>query len=318
MNSSEKALARIRFQNMVYSSDGNTYENIFSKIMGYSYSDFKQIKPQGAIGDRKNDGYRSTVGLYYQVYAPEDSTRRTKQEAVKKAKDDFAGLLEYWNKICPVQGYYFVFNDKFMGSFPEIEKTLVEIKNDHNLITSEVFLAKDLENCLFNLSDDQIISVVGDIPDPQNIQDIDFGILTEIIRYICPNLKPITPESTLLAPDFYEKIQFNGLSRSIDSILCNASYQSGSIDEYFNRNSDFAKQELRDSVNKLYLESLKVKFNIPNEGLTENDHRFFYISNRMLPKNMENKQGKEAQNAIFVIMAYFFESCDIFEDPTGS
>ncbi len=72
MNLDEKILARILFQNKIYQSDGQNFEDLFCKIMAYYNPNFRKIKPFGNIGDRKNDGYIGDIGAYYQVYAPEN------------------------------------------------------------------------------------------------------------------------------------------------------------------------------------------------------------------------------------------------------
>ena len=71
MNVQEKTFARQSFQNKIFRADGQLFEDIFSAIMNYAETDFQQIKPWGNIGDRKNDGYIKTKGIFYQVYAPE-------------------------------------------------------------------------------------------------------------------------------------------------------------------------------------------------------------------------------------------------------
>ena len=129
MTHQEKALARKLFKLKVHENDGNAFEQLFTQIMNYAHSGFKQIKPQGQIGDRKNDGYVPSLGHYYQVYAPENPTaKQTQATAVTKAKDDFQGLIDAWHKTHPIKGYRFVFNDKYRGSFPTIEQDLADIK----------------------------------------------------------------------------------------------------------------------------------------------------------------------------------------------
>ncbi|MGB7001064.1 MAG: hypothetical protein WBE22_03490 [Halobacteriota archaeon] len=72
MNVQEKTFARQLFQNKILKADGQIFEDIFSAVMNYAETDFQQIKSWGNIGDRKNDGYIKTKGIFYQVYAPED------------------------------------------------------------------------------------------------------------------------------------------------------------------------------------------------------------------------------------------------------
>ena len=82
-----------------------TYENLFVKIMGHASRDFRPVKAHGAIGDRKNDGFDSVAGAYYQVYSPED-VRKTQGDALKKLKTDFKGLKAFWDGIYSVKSYY--------------------------------------------------------------------------------------------------------------------------------------------------------------------------------------------------------------------
>jgi hypothetical protein len=156
------------FRLKVFQSDGQAYEDLFVSIIQKAKPQFKPIKPQGSIGDRKNDGYDKKAGVYYQVYAPED-IRKTQRDALKKLQKDFKGLKAYWDGIYPVRGFYFVINDKYQGVFPEVEKELAQIKTKHSLTECDVLLANDLEDILFGLADDVIISIVGHIP------NLDYG-----------------------------------------------------------------------------------------------------------------------------------------------
>jgi hypothetical protein len=118
MDNQEKILARILFENKIFKADGNAFESLFTEIMNYAEPDFQQIKPWGNIGDKKNDGYIPSKGIYYQVFAPEE-IRKSYPEVVEKLKTDLKGLLEQWS---PVKEFHFVVNDKFKGVNPEAEQ----------------------------------------------------------------------------------------------------------------------------------------------------------------------------------------------------
>lgn len=313
MNTEEKALARILFQKKVLSSNGQAYEDLFVAVMQNAFPDFKPIKPQGKIGDRKNDGYIPSQSQYYQVFAPEN-LKKSKSDAVKKLKDDFSGLMDYWADTCPVQKYSFVMNDKYQGSLPTIETDLSEIKSVNKLDSCEVFLAKDLEDIVFSLPDDVIVSIVGFVPNPDNIANLDYSVVNEVIKHISLNKMLVTRESVLNAPDFSEKIKFNGLSIHVANLLNNASYQVGAVNDYFSLNSEFTKQEIRDQLAGIY-ELLVTALSIEGEEPAVNisDIIFFDI--------LEKVSGTEnvaAQDASLVLMAYFFEACDLFEEPGES
>ena len=72
MTKNQKAKARIFFENRILKADKQAFEDLFTEIMNYKEADFRSIKPWGNIGDRKNDGYIRSRGIFYQVYASED------------------------------------------------------------------------------------------------------------------------------------------------------------------------------------------------------------------------------------------------------
>lgn len=317
MNTEEKALTRILFQREVLRANGQAYEDLFVRIMQYANPNFIPIKPHGNVGDRKNDGYDNKMGRYYQVFAPENPNANV-AAAVRKAKTDFRGLKKYWDKLSRINEYYFTFNDKYQGPYPEIEAVLKVIRKDHGLSDCRCFLAKDLEEILLHLSDDQIKSIVGFLPDPSRIQLLDFSILNELISHILRGRDPLDLRQLLSAPDLEEKIIFNDLSPEVGALLKKGSYHVGLIDKYFSRNSNFTKQELRDHVNDIYLQIQTKTPVAKSKQSSRSDLMFFDILNEMLPTRTHPAQDAALQDAALVVMAYFFETCDVFEDPKPS
>jgi hypothetical protein len=311
MKSEEKALARILFHNKVLNADGQAFETLFTAIISKKYPDFVQVKPQGSIGDKKNDGYSKANGVFFQVYAPEDA-KESEGKAVEKIKTDFDGLKTYWNSFCAVKEFYFVLNDKFKGTFPTIEKDLADIKIQHNLEECTCFLARHLEDALFVLADDEIIAIVGFIPNPENITKLDYSIVNQVLAHIMANKKHLEPAQLLTAPDFDQKIQFNGLGQAVGALLKTSSYHAGLVEDYFSLNSNFARQEVRNKLNEIYINKKQIDFGIIQVPMARSDLVFFEILKTCTPNSNE-----QTQNAALVLMSYFFESCDIFEDPKG-
>ncbi|MCG7850116.1 MAG: hypothetical protein MIO93_13195 [ANME-2 cluster archaeon] len=297
MNVQEKTFARQLFQNKILKADGQIFEDIFSAIMNYAETDFQQIKPWGNIGDRKNDGYIKTKGIFYQVYAPED-IRKSYTNVISKLKKDFDGLKAQWS---PVNEYYFVVNDKHKGVNADCEKIIQEIKKSHNLNDAGFLTAKDLENILFELEDDQIYLITGHIPDPANIKQLDFSILNEVIGHIMqlPLNEGDKPKNVL--PNWNEKIKLNVLSESVSQLLINGGFQSHSLKEYLKNNSEFLADSLRDKMNEIYLQEKENK---------SGDELFWAIVNSASPK-----AERMYQTSVVVIMSKYFETCDIFEEP---
>ncbi|QDU98510.1 hypothetical protein [Lignipirellula cremea] len=164
MDDNARAFARNMFRLRIHEANGQAYEDLFVGIMGHAFEDFQPVKPHGNIGDRKNDGFIPSAGAYYQVYAPED-IQKIGGDAIKKLKEDFAGLKAYWDGLYPVKEFYFVVNDKYRGAPPHIQPEIDNIKTKHSLTKAAVFLTKHLESVLFKLPSDVIVATVGHVPD---------------------------------------------------------------------------------------------------------------------------------------------------------
>ncbi len=297
MNLQERTIARHLFQNKLYKADGQAFEDIFTSIMNYAEVDFQSIKPWGNIGDRKNDGYIKTKGIFYQVFAPED-IRKSYTNVIDKLKTDFDGLKSQWK---PIHEFYFVVNDKYKGVNADCEITIQEIKETHNLNNAGFLTAKDMENKLFTLEDDQMFSITGFIPDPAKIKQLDYSILNEVVGYIMQLPLSKGDKAKIALPDWDEKIKFNNLSEPTAHLLNNGYFQLHALDEYLSNNSDFLADSLRDKMNEIYSQE-KDK----NNG----DDLFWVIVNSTSPK-----AEQMYQTSVIVIMSKYFESCDVFEEP---
>ncbi len=307
MDSNQKYIARIMLKNRILQSDAQAYEDLFIKVMQNKNPNFQPIKPQGSYGDRKNDGFDKTTGTYYQVYAPENIKHKEK-DTIDKLVTDFEGLYNYWNKqVTPIKQFVYVVNDKYKGTYPSLHPELAKIENTYEGVKTEVFLSKHLEDTCLELSDDKIIDIIGILPTPFLINDVEPSILNEVINFILQYESPYTEEAIPPDPNFDEKIQFNDLNVYIGGLLDMGRLQSHIVIKYFELNSNFTKDELRTKFNYFYEQSQK--------EITEEENNSDIIFFSILEKASPNKT-KAVQDAVLVLMAHYFEYCDIFETPS--
>ena len=163
-----------------------------------------------------------------------------------------------------------------------------------------------MEDVFINLSDDDIIDIVGFIPSPETIEIVDYSILSQVVIYLVENLKPLNFEDKLDRKEFEDKIKFNKLSKAIADLLYVSNYQVGILDEFFQYNSSYTKKELSDVFKTLYNEAKESIVDDKNAA----DNIFVDILSKSSPKNT-----KLVQDAAMVLMSYYFEVCDIFETP---
>jgi hypothetical protein len=281
-------------------------------------SDFKKVKPQGNIGDRKNDGFIPNQGIYYQVYAPENPTGNP-SAAIKKIEADLDGLISYWSNQhnYKISDFYFVFNDKYHGAYPDIYTTLHNLQSQYDLSVCDVFLSSDLEDIFMELDADSIASICGYYPKTEDIGFIDNSIVAEIVGHLSGNYEGFSESQTTEPPDFDKKILFNNLGKNTAAHLNIGAYQVGYIEDYFRSNSKFSRQQARDSLNEMYTSYLEHNNLAASEvsGLSEADIIFKNMVDELLPTELCPRQRRDYERNIIAVLAFFFEACDIFNEP---
>lgn len=305
----QKRYARVMFQLLIYQSNGQRYEDLFVSVMTRRDARFRPVKPQGPLGDQGNDGFIPEEGRYFQVYAPEDPKNKV-DEAAAKARDDFGKLKKHWKSDALIVDFRFVFNDKYQGSFPTVEHALAELKREHGLETAKPFLAKDLEREFWRLSTSDKEAVLATvIPRPQHIQDIDYGALTKILQHLVDNQIPIPAEGLPAVPDYDHKIQFNDIGTAAD-LLRVGNFQNAAVDQYFDQHGEFTRTDIRDRLAHSYEAATVEETEDATADTRSGDRIFFRLLNEIAPE-----ATKQVQDAAIVLIAYFFEKCDVFKDP---
>lgn len=304
----EQYIAKIIFRNRILQYRGQQFEDFFISVMTKRNSDFQAVKAYGNIGDRKNDGFDRTTGTYYQVFSPEDITKdKTINDAVKKLDEDFKGLYGNWNDICSIKNFFYVINDKYNGIPAPIIQMAIALDKDpaYSVIDIKLFSAKDLEKIFDTLDEYAQQDILGFIPD-EILPVVEYEALHETVSYLLKTELPEGFSDSLVVPDFDNKILFNGLSQIVNHQLVTGGYQEGLLAHYFNENPGL-KEVLQKKFHALYEQS---KLQIPDTKENYPDCRFYHILEQAC-----SKRTVSIQTSVLVLMAYYFSSCDIFEEP---
>lgn len=196
-------------------------------------------------------------------------------------------------------------NDKYAGSPPDLLKKAIEMGTKYG-IEVEIMQARDLERIFLSL-DEKMFDVVNFIEVSDRI-NIDFASLKSLIKYIV-NMPYSTENEELLKPEeFEQKIKFNNLNDDVTSILNMYSIYTGEIKKYFDNVNKLEEYEVQIRLKEIYEESKKV---IPDICEDCASLRFVYVKQMITPKNITFA----VENAINALLAYYFESCDILENP---
>lgn len=298
-----------RFKFCVCNKSGQEFQDFFCEIMKSKDDNFQKIKPSGKIGDKKCDGYNSKTGDYYLCYSPEDINKKTTiPNAILKISEDINGIIEKRKRVKFIN---YVINDRFKGLNPKIQELIDNLREKWKTkVQIKMFSMENLEKiCLsLELSDKQ--RILGYAPNLTNdMKNVDFDMISEIVSFIDKNELDELFDDELDVPDYSEKISYNKLSQTIADKLNNARHFIHKVDEFFEKTTIFNKNDLKNKIKKLYSNACK---EIPKDadGYFA-DRRFLYV----LSAITYNNQSKAVIENALVIIALFFESCDIFEKP---
>jgi hypothetical protein len=323
MKALDKNYLSLQFRNKIHSKNGTEFQSFFENIMEKAFPNFKKVP--SASGDGGNDGWIKELGRYYQVYAP--NTPATKDSfAASKLKKDFQKLKENWNNITEIREYYFVFNDKYLGSQkPESEIVELEINNPH--IVFKVFLAKDLEKLFFELSESDILSLGFDIDHRQAIS-IAYtyleGVRTELDRGISKSAQIILGKSK----DIILALNDEKLSLEYEILECLCLQRLEKINEAKGIYKSISKRFPKDPRSFLYLAEIYLKDRnfSKNKELLEKaesiDNNFWllkwakllrelHLGEKIDPKNIDEKEflnDSKVKSIFYCLFAVIYKS----------
>lgn len=310
-NTKEQRVQNSWFSNTLelklYKYDGYESECFIRDIFFKVDSRIKFTKPQGKKGDKGNDMFNPETGEYYQIYSPQSLISKNLE---KKIEEDFKKLYDYWNKIYPIKKYYFVINDKFKGVYPDVYKVLEKIKNTYN-VEYELIDCRKIKNIFMELSVDDKEDLLGPILlDDDLIEKLDYNALNEVIEYIINADSEEKPIDDLKAIKFEEKLKINNLDNLICTKLNYGSYYISSLEAYFNSLGNNRRDEIGEKLNEIYQEAKKI---ISDNNTNCGNLRFYYIFDKCYPPNRKRKNA--INNALFILLSYYFETCSILESP---
>lgn len=312
MDFEQKYVYKVFFEDKLIKSSGDTFQQIFNSLMTTAYDNFQKVETQGRIGDRKCDGYLKGKGTFYQVYGPKDynATATVQTNAISKMEKDFNGLKYHvknghWEAI---KEFNFVFKTH-RGTYPDLLDKCNDLERNNHGIKFEICDIDKLVSIFMKLSIEEMSSVAQTyIPTPDFTQ-ISYEVMGEIIKYLSSIGSSDNIDFTKLPPDFNEKIQFNNICPFYGSNLTTASYTIDKLDDYL---SSYSDPDISDYLCGIF----KKLYSDAKENYPKNSNlQFKYILENCRKKDTPKEFIRFFETNSYIMMAKYFETCDIFEEP---
>jgi hypothetical protein len=297
MDDVQRSWYEIKFQLVFRFADGTAFQNFFSEVMELRYpGDFQRVKPYGRLGDRKCDGYHSSIKVVCQVYAPET----LKLDVIlAKIDEDFLGALDYWKD--QMLGWRFVHN-QWRGLPADVVSKLTGLETKHKIEVSH-WGEPEIRGEVFQLSGVDIGVVLGNAPTRANVSELGFEDLRIVLETI--SQQPSSGEEEV-RPVPQDKLVANALSNSVERMLLIGMQKSALVQRFF---STWHDPQFGDRVARAFrtkYEELKAS-NVHGDDAFLELWRFAGGAERKAPR---------IEAAVLAVLAFLFEECEIF-DPLG-
>jgi hypothetical protein len=295
----ETAFYEQRFENTFLRAKGNEFQTFFERLMGLAYkADFMACRPWGNIGDRKNDGFLKSERRLFQVYAP------TEMEALKviaKIKEDFEGARVHWGKH--FDKWSFVHNATD-GLPPHVQAVLLDFENSNAGITLDTWGLEELRTVFRRLSLEDLASWLGHAPTEETKAKLGFNDIKVVLESLAGKVAPSGATVKAVPPG---KIEANDLSESVAILIKSGMTKAPLVSSFLDAWHDESLGE-----------RLAVAFRSEYRMLREKMHPGQIFSELQEWVGGDRLGTPEHQMAVLTVLAYYFERCDIFEEPRGA
>lgn len=289
------------FENRFLKARGDAFQHLFEELMGRAYpGDFQACRPYGLQGDKKNDGYLPSRRTLFQLYGPNEIKSA---DTVKKIQEDFSGAVEHWREH--FDRWVFVHNAYDQRLPPDVIEALAAVQKWHPQIAIETWCYPELLIEFRKLSLSDLEAWFGLVPTAEDKARLGFAEIQAVVEHIklMPAADNLTPR-----PVPFGKIEFNLLPDAVASYLKMGMEKAPMVADYFSRCRDplhgarvaatfkARYEELRDTQPPLHPAEIWDELNDwAGAGATK--------------KTIEKL-------AITAVLAWLFDHCDIFEEPT--
>lgn len=280
---------------------GNAFQTFFHDLMALCVPGFVDVRTHGNLGDLASDGLDLHDGKLYACYAPETVDASA---TIQKFTSDLAGAIK--KRSGQFTTFVFVHND-VRGVHPEISAALADARAAHPGTSFEVMGMRHFRDLLGKQDSQDVEALLRSQLPMQHAVSIGLQEMEELLADLASlRIADISPPP--IETVSVHKLSYSKLTEESQAELRDGMRHSATISDYYQRRIDITERD--DVAARFHAEYLDAV----GDGLEPEDVllrlREFLAGNRM-----PSAPIYRAQTAV---LAYFFESCDIFENaPMG-
>lgn len=299
MDELQRSIYVDRFRLAFHSQQGTAFQDWFVRLAGHAFgADFEEVRPYGPQGDLKCDGRRISTKSVFQCYAP---YLMRDGELIAKVSEDFHGARAHW--VAEMAEWVFVHNDG-RGLPPRAAQHIESLRKTHAPIGIETWSEPELLNLAMALEIAALQALFGYAP---SIAIVDRLVMADLVPIIdALERQEPDPSDPLLTPPSPEKLEKNALSEESALLLKVGRRKAGLVDTFFRKGS-------RPDLGERIAEAFRARYAELKSLDLPTDTIFKHLQDYAGMTGGDPKR----QGAALAVLSYFFESCDVFEDPVA-
>ncbi len=292
--------ARLKFSERFFQCTGAAFQDLFSDLMEAAHpGEFIRVRAAGKTGDLKCDGYILRTGALFQVYAPRN-VETTLADMVAKTNEDFAGALQHWGT--KLRKWVFVHNDTD-GQRAERVQVLADLVAANPTIAFEHWSKTDLLGVVLGLDKVGRTKFLGPEPEPKDFAHPPFALLAPLLKHIERTQTVFDTGPIREVPA--NKLAHNALSQPVTMFLQLGRRGDAVVEKFIAQRPD-------PTYGQTLASAFSAQYRTLRDAQYDSDDIFHGLTRFV---GGDYQQSSAHQAAIYCVLAYFFERCDIFEAP---
>lgn len=299
MQYEQRMYARLKFLELMAELNETTFEAFFHRLMCARYPEFLDVRTHGKLGDQGSDGLMLHESKLYASYAPQTVSAT---EIRQKIRSDLAKALE--KRADQFNTFVFVHNDR-RGMHPEIATELSDQQRAHPDLQFQQMGSRKLWHECMQLDVALAEDVLGcQIPIQPVVHGIGMEDLAPLLKHLRDQRRAADPLMPLAEVD-PRKLDFNGIQEEAREDLLRGMRQSHLVEAFYAGTLRAVEHDEVAQGFRVYYEQVRRDFPDPEDVLWQLE--MYVLGNGSVPPR--------TQRAAWVVLAHFFERCDIFDAP---
>ena len=294
---------KIALRLMLRQSSGDSFQDFFSRVMQKRFGDdFVRVRPFGQKGDKGCDGYLQSSGKLFQCYGALNGDKGKVDYLIDKMEEDFTKAKTKLGKI--MKEWHMAHN--LVDGLPiEAVEKLEALKKQNPTIGFGFFALESFQQVINVLPESDVVDLLGPVASNKDAEDVQVAVIRDMVNgIVSQNDGKSSPPKQQIGPVPNDKLSANNLPEHWRQLIAGGWQNAYIVGAYFDQHPDPLIGEKAAALFNERYQYLRAQ-SLPPVSIMDALYEFVTGTGSVAPAR---------QVAAQAILAYLFESCDIFEN----